>query len=119
MSGEQSVAESHHPRGEAPDEIELAEAIERPNPQRLGKFGRCAAQVLWPAFMGAAMAVGLFFSAIDPLEIEVVGVNFGSSRPAAYTLGFFMFWMLFIVSGTITWFLANSEHEKHATSDSQ
>jgi len=69
--------------------------------------------------MGAAMSVGLFFSAIDPLEIEVVGVNLGSSRPAAYTLGFFMFWMLFIVSGTITWFLANGENEKAAVSDSQ
>lgn len=122
MSGEPTVTESQHRGDESSDgsdEIELTETFDRSRPPRLGKFGRCAAQVLWPAFMGAAMSVGLFFSAIDPLEIEVVGVNLGSSRPAAYTLGFFMFWMLFIVSGTITWFLANGENEKAAVSDSQ
>ena len=94
------------------DEVSLPEGAETPGRPRLGKFGRCAGQVLWPAFMGAAMSVGLFFSAIDPLQIELVGLNIVSSRPAAYTLGFFLFWMLFIVSGTITWFLANTENEK-------
>jgi len=76
---------------------------------RLGKLGRCAAQVLWPAFLGAAMSVGLVFSAIDPMEIDLVGLNLVSSRPAVYTIGFFVFWMLFIVSGTITWFLASAD----------
>ena len=119
MSGEQASNELHPPAGEPTDETDLSGTFDHSKPPRLGKFGRCAAQVLWPAFMGAAMTVGLFFSAIDPLEIEIVGVNPGSSRPAAYTLGFFMFWMLFIVSGTITWLLASSEHEKPAAADSQ
>lgn len=108
------MAESHLPGDEPSDEEDLSEMGGRSKPPRLSKLGRCAAQVLWPAFMGAAMSVGLFFSAIDPLEIEVVGVNLASSRQAAYTIGFFMFWMLFIVSGTVTWFLANSDSDKRS-----
>ncbi|MFK7964849.1 MAG: hypothetical protein AB8C46_12880 [Burkholderiaceae bacterium] len=94
------------------DELGLPEGAERSGRPRLSKFGRGAGQVLWPAFMGAAMSVGLFFSAIDPLQIELVGLSIVSSRPAAYTLGFFLFWMLFVVSGTITWFLANTDNQR-------
>ncbi len=109
MSSEQTAGDT---APEMTEETGLPEAAEQTGPPRLGKLGRCAAQVLWPAFMGAAMSVGLFFSAIDPLQIELIGVNIVSSRPGAYTLGFFLFWMLFVVSGTITWFLANTDNEK-------
>ena len=79
---------------------------------RLSRVGRAAVQIMWPAFLGAGAAVGVFFSAIDPLEIELVGVHLSDSREGAYTVGFFLFWLLFMVSGTITWLLANTDHER-------
>lgn len=68
--------------------------------------GRFLMHVLWPAFLMAAVAVGVFFSMIDPQELEVVGLHLADSREAAYTLGFFLFWALFTASSALTWFLA-------------
>lgn len=70
---------------------------------------RCLMQVLWPAFIGAAMTVGLLFSVIDPIQIEWVSVHLDDSRPAAYTLGFLVFWVMFSVTCSITWYLASTE----------
>lgn len=58
-----------------------------PPPQRI-------AAVMWIAFLMAAVATGAFFAAIDPLELKNC-VNFPEvSRLAAYTIGFFLFWLL-------------------------
>jgi hypothetical protein len=66
-------------------------------------------QVLWPAFIGAAITVGLLFSVIDPVQIEWVHVQLGDNRPAAYTLGFLVFWALFALTCSMTWYLATTE----------
>lgn len=79
---------------------------------RLSRFARGAAQVVWPAFLGAAMSVGLFFSAIDPLEIDLVAEHLGGSSEGAYTVGFFLFWVLFMITGSITWLLANTDNDQ-------
>lgn len=58
-----------------------------PAPQRI-------AAVLWITFLMAGAATGAFFSAIDPLELKYC-VDFPEiSRLAAYTVGFFHFWLL-------------------------
>lgn len=69
------------------------------------KSGRFLMQVLWPAFLVAIIAEGLFFSLIDPIELDVVVLNLSSSREAAYTIGFLAFWALFTVSSAITYTL--------------
>lgn len=51
---------------------------------------RCLMQVLWPAFVGAGVTVGLLFSLIDPTQIEWVIVHLDNSREASYTLGFLL-----------------------------
>lgn len=73
---------------------------------------RCLMQVLWPAFIGAAITVGLLFSVIDPVQIEWVNVQLEGSRPAAYTLGFLVFWVLFSLACSMTWYLAMTETPK-------
>ncbi len=93
------------------EDVLTRELAARERPGRLSRFGRAVAQITWPAFLGAAMSVGLLFSSVDPLEIDLVGVHLSDSREAAYTIGFFVFWVLFMVSGTITWYLANTDHE--------
>ena len=50
--------------------------------------------VLWLSFLMAIVATGVFFSAIDPLELKYC-VDFPEvSRMGAYTIGFFLFWLL-------------------------
>lgn len=66
-------------------------------------------QVLWPAFGGAALTVGLVFSMIDPVQIEWVHLYLHDSRQAAYTLGFLMFWALYTMACSLTWYLASTE----------
>lgn len=71
------------------------------------KTGRILMQVLWPAFLMSIVAEGLFFSMIDPRELEIVGVQLADSREAAYTVGFFVFWILFSCSSGLTYLLAH------------
>ena len=58
--------------------------------------------VLWLSFLLAAAATGVFFSAIDPEELQPCVVNFPEvSRTGAYTIGFFLFWLLTAASGVL------------------
>lgn len=50
--------------------------------------------VLWLSFLMAGVATGVFFSAIDPLELKYC-VDFPeASRATAYSIGFLLFWLL-------------------------
>lgn len=71
------------------------------------KLGRFLMQVLWPAFLMSIVAEGVFFSMIDPQELDLVGLHLADSREAAYTVGFFVFWALFTVSNSLTYLLAH------------
>jgi hypothetical protein len=52
------------------------------------------ATVLWLSFLMAGIATGCFFSVIDPLELRYC-VDFPDvSRTGAYSIGFFLFWLL-------------------------
>lgn len=75
------------------------------------RLGRFMMQVLWPSFLMAAVSVGVFFSMIDPQELVFVGLHLADSREAAYTVGFFLFWVLFALSSGLTWILASSDAE--------
>lgn len=69
--------------------------------------GRLLMQVLWPAFLMAIVAEGLFFSLVDPQELTIVGLHLADSREAAYTLGFALFWALFAASNALTFLLSS------------
>lgn len=50
--------------------------------------------VLWLSFLMAGVATGVFFSAIDPLELKYC-VDFPEAgRTTAYSIGFLLFWLL-------------------------
>lgn len=71
-------------------------------------------QVLWPAFVGAALTVGLLFSLIDPMEIDWVAAHLHDSREASYTIGFLLLWGLFSLACGTTWYLASTETPRRA-----
>lgn len=58
--------------------------------------------VLWPAFLMACVATGLFFSLVDPMELIVLDERIKVHALGAYTIGFFAFWLLGILSSGLT-----------------
>lgn len=58
--------------------------------------------VLWPAFLCAGAATGVFFTFFDPIALLECEGEPPMSRIGAYTLGFFMFWLLCIASSLST-----------------
>ena len=58
--------------------------------------------VLWPSFLLASAATVVFFALIDPVAmLDCHGVP-PLSRTGAYSLGFFLFWLLTVVSSAAT-----------------
>ena len=68
--------------------------------------------VMWPAFLGAALADGIIFTLIDPETIEVFGYH-AVSRQAAYTVGFFQFWIVIVAASVLTRWLHGENLEKY------
>jgi hypothetical protein len=62
---------------------------------------------LWPAFLGAAVGDAILFTLIDPETIVLFGVHADVSRPAAYTIGFFVLWLLMIATSVTTLWLSD------------
>ena len=60
---------------------------------------RLAMVVLWPSFLAAAMAEGLFFSVFSPDALWDV------PPMAVYSAGFFFFWCLCALASMLTYYL--------------
>jgi hypothetical protein len=58
--------------------------------------------VLWPSFIMSGIATGLFFTAFDPIDLMVISGQVELSRVGAYSIGFFLFWMLTATSCGLT-----------------
>ena len=57
--------------------------------------------ILWPSFITAGIATILFFTAFDP---TIIFVEYDISRVGAYSMGFFLFWLLGAVTAIATCF---------------
>ncbi|MGB5260630.1 MAG: hypothetical protein WBO34_08930 [Gammaproteobacteria bacterium] len=73
--------------------------------EQISRLQKCIA-VLWPSFLVAIVATGLFFSAFDPDDLYPFGNETGISRLGAYTIGFLAFWLVSAVSGVGTLYFA-------------
>ena len=65
--------------------------------------------VLWPSFAMAIVASGVFFSAFDPRDLIPYNLDIDISPVAAYSIGFFLFWLLCSLSswGTLYFAISN------------
>ena len=70
----------------------LAKTRWMPVPQRFGA-------VMWLSFLMATAATGVFFSILDPDDLRYCVPFPEVSRMAAYTIGFFLFWLLTAAAG--------------------
>ncbi|MCP4493593.1 MAG: hypothetical protein GY820_40765 [Gammaproteobacteria bacterium] len=69
--------------------------------------------ILWPSFMTAIIATGLFFSAFDPSELYPFNIDTEINILGAYTIGFFGFWVLSAVSSMTTLYFAITNCNKN------
>ena len=68
-----------------------------------------AISVLWPSFLVAIVASGVFFSAFNPRDLIPYNLDIEISPLAAYSIGFFLFWLLALLSslGTMYFTISN------------
>lgn len=58
--------------------------------------------VLWPSFLIAGVATIMCFTVFDPAEIAAcLGIDH-IDRSGAYTVGFFLFWLMNVASSLLT-----------------
>lgn len=106
------MSESEMSRKKTTDPLEAASdaSLQTPLPDPGRRpLVRCLMQVLWPAFVGAGVTVGLLFSLIDPMDIDWVQSYLNDSRQASYTIGFLLLWLLYALTCSVTWYLATTE----------
>jgi hypothetical protein len=73
--------------------------------KQIPKTQKCIA-ILWPSFLVAIVATGLFFSAFDPDDLYPFGDNPEVSRLGIYSIGFLSFWLISTISGIGTLYFA-------------
>jgi hypothetical protein len=67
--------------------------------------------IAWPAFLVAGLLEVLVFALVDPQDLQWSGHSLSLSRQGVYTLAFFAFWALTMVSSGLTTLLAMSPFE--------
>ncbi|MDO5625182.1 MAG: hypothetical protein Q4G71_10880 [Pseudomonadota bacterium] len=67
--------------------------------------------IAWPAFLMAGVLEMAVFAVLDPEMLTLFGERLGWSRPAVYTVTFFIFWAAMMVSGALTTLLSMSPFE--------
>jgi len=80
-------------------------------PQKIPRIQQ-AISVLWPSFIVAIIATGIFFSAFNPRDLVPYNLDVDISPVAAYSIGFFIFWIIALVSsyGTLYFTISNCRY---------
>lgn len=60
----------------------------------------------WPSFLMAGVLEVLVFALVDPSELHWRGAALDWTRPAVYTLGFFVFWAVVALACALSLWLA-------------
>lgn len=82
--------------------------MEQPVSSRVSRT-QLAIAVLWPSFVMAIAASGVFFSAFRPRDLVPFNLDLDLSPLAIYSIGFFLFWLFAALSsfGTFYFTLSN------------
>lgn len=67
--------------------------------------------ILWPSFLMAIPATGIYFTLFDPVDLTIFGIYVPANRTAAYTIGFFAFWAIGAGSSALTCFFQRTSGE--------
>jgi len=67
--------------------------------------------IAWPAFLVAAVPEKQEFAMVDPQDLQWFGQPIELSRLGVYTVAFFVFWAITMLSSALTTLLAMSPFE--------
>lgn len=67
--------------------------------------------IIWPAFLMAGILEMLVFVMVDPQDLHWFGQTIQLSRQGIYTVSFFVFWVIAMLSSGLTTLLAISPVE--------
>ena len=67
--------------------------------------------IIWPAFLVAGLFEVLVFGLVDPEDLHWFGNTMAMSRQGVYTVAFFLFWFLTLLSSALTTLLSMSPFE--------
>lgn len=67
--------------------------------------------IAWPAFLVAALLELLVFAVVDPDDLHWLGHPLGFSRLGVYSIAFFVFWIVTMISCALTTLLSASPFE--------
>lgn len=67
--------------------------------------------IVWPAFLMAGVLEVLVFAVVDPQDLQWFGQSVPLSRQGVYTVAFFVFWLITLLSSGLTTWLARSAFE--------
>jgi hypothetical protein len=67
--------------------------------------------IAWPAFLVAGLLEAVVFGMFEPESMQWFGHTMPLSRQGIYTLSFFVFWALAMVSSSLTILLSLSPSE--------
>jgi len=83
--------------------------MDSPDPDSI-PLSQQAIAVLWPSFITAIIASGIFFSAFNPRDLIPYDLDIEISALGAYSIGFLLFWVLALLSsvGTLYFTISNS-----------
>ncbi len=70
--------------------------------------------ILWPSFLTSGVATVLFFTTFDPQHLLMYTDFAEMSRLGAYTVGFFLFWLLTTVTSALTCYFQRPCPQTHA-----
>lgn len=62
--------------------------------------------IVWPSFMMAGVLEVLVFAMVDPQDLHWFGQTVQLSRQGIYTIAFFAFWLVTMLSSALTALLA-------------
>jgi len=68
--------------------------------------------VLWPSFLTACAATILLFTVFDPQQVLRGTALAELTRLGAYTVGFFLFWLLGAISSALTCYFQRARPRK-------
>lgn len=67
--------------------------------------------IAWPAFLVAAVLEMMVFAVLDPQSLTLFGETVDWPRAAVYTITFFIFWIMMMISSALTTLLTMSPFE--------
>jgi hypothetical protein len=67
--------------------------------------------IAWPAFLMAGVLEMVVFALVDPQDLRWYGQPLALSREGVYTMAFFVFWVIAMLSSALTTLLAISPFE--------